>query len=93
VVGESDGCPESSGSISLVSASTCVWWYESTVGNDLVSRAFEPREVVGGVLFSSVREPASVSFGLARNVTPLSVSNSNPDLSSSVVLESVRNKG
>jgi len=93
VVGVSNSGPESSGSVSLVSASACVWWDESAVWNNLMSRAFEPREVVGGVLFSTVWEPAVVSFGLAGNVSPLSVSNGNPDLSSSIVLESVRNKG
>jgi len=89
----SNGGPESSSSVSLVSGSDGVWWNESAVRNNLVARDFEPREVVGLVFFSTVWEPAGVSFGLAGNVSPLCVGNSNVNLSSSVVLESVRNVG
>ena len=47
-------------------------------------------EVIGGVLFSSIAVPAGVSVSLSRNVSPLGVGNSNKDVSSSVVLGSVR---
>jgi len=45
-------------------------------------------EVIGGILLSSIAIPASVTVGLSRNVSPLGVSNSNKDGSSTIVLVS-----
>jgi len=46
-----------------------------------VSRNNNVGEIMGVVFFSSVREPGLVSRGLARDVSPLSVSNAQPNWS------------
>jgi len=86
----SNGSPESSSSIGLVSAGNCVWWNKSRIADNLVSGAVKPGEAVCGVFFSSISVPAVVSFGLAGNVSVGSVGNGNPDCSSSIGLVSLR---
>jgi len=69
----SNNTPESSSSVSLVTASNSARRRTTGVADKLVSIYKDPREVVSLVFFSAIREPCLVSGRLGRDVSPLCV--------------------